>query len=67
MTRQHSQALHIDTVRPSRLEDVSGHCTSSNDITTNAFGAVECAGVLCQADQAMLACGVCGACGEVSV
>lgn len=65
--RQHPQTLHVDTARPSRLEDVGSHRASSNDIAADALGGVECASVFRQADQAVLACGVGGACGKVSV
>lgn len=65
--RQHPQAFHIDTARPSGLENVGSHRAGSNNIAANTLGGVECAGVLCQTDQAVLACGVCGACGKVSV
>lgn len=61
MLCQHSQAVHVDTSRPSGLEDIGGHRAGSNDIATNAFGGIERAGVLRQANQTMLAGGVCGA------
>ena len=67
MLRQHSQAIHVNASRPSRLEDVGSHCASSNNIAANTLGGVERACVFRQTDQAVLACGVRGACGEVSV
>ena len=65
--RQHSQAIHVDTSRPGRLENVGSHRAGSNDIAANTLGGVERACVFRQTDQAVLACGVCGACDEVSV
>jgi hypothetical protein len=44
------KALHVDTVGSKSVADASGHGASSNDIAANAFGAVERAGVLRQAD-----------------
>ena len=67
MLCQHSQTVHVDTSRPGRLEDVGSHRAGSNDIASDAFGGIERAGVLRQTDQTVLAGGVCGACGEVSV
>jgi hypothetical protein len=67
MLRQHSQAIHVDTSRPGRLENVGSHRAGSNDIAANTLGGVERACVFRQTDQAVLACGVRGACSEVSV
>lgn len=65
--RQHPQAFHVDTARPGRLENVGSHRAGSNNIAANTLGGVECAGVLRQTDQAVLACGVRGACDGGSV
>jgi hypothetical protein len=61
------KAFHIDALSSKSVADARGHSTSSNDIAANAFGAVECTGVLRQADEAVLARCVCSACdGKVS-
>jgi hypothetical protein len=44
------KALHIDTPSSKSVADARSHRTSSNDIAANAFGAVERASVLRQAD-----------------
>jgi hypothetical protein len=57
------KALHVDTLGSKSVADACGHGASSNDIAANAFRAVECTGVLRQADEAMLTRCVCSACG----
>jgi hypothetical protein len=67
-THSHTpKAFHINTLGSKSVADARGHSTSSNDIAANAFGSVERAGVLRQADEAVLARCVCSACdGKVS-
>ena len=67
MLRQHLQAFDVDTVRSDRLENVGSHRAGSNGIAANTLMGVERACVFRNTDQAVLACGVCGAYGEVSV
>ena len=67
MLSHKAHAFHVDAFGGKGVANVGRHAARSNDVAANAFRAVECAGVLCQADQAVLARGVRGACDEVSV
>lgn len=56
-----SDSLHVAALCE-RGADVGRHRTCCDSIATNPFGAVECAGILRQANETMLARGVCGTC-----
>lgn len=59
---QESKSFHITALSPQGIADIRGHAACSYDIAANTFGTVECAGVLREADKAMLARRVRGAC-----